>query len=140
LISARKWYFKCLFTACLLLVSQVIYGKAERKAERKVNFDLLRFSHLTLPICAGIECQDIKQGPKTTKMNKGQLAMASQMRSQRRATPESSRSIRHKDGHGEAKANQMASSSRDWINMTRAIGHGEKKSCQAKKGGFILSK
>ena len=46
--------------AHLLLVSQVIQGKAERK----VNFDLLRFSHLTLPICAGIECPNIKQVQK----------------------------------------------------------------------------
>jgi len=57
----------------LLLVSQVIQGKFERK----VIIDLLRFIHLTLPICVGIECQNIKQGPKRTKVGKSYFAMAS---------------------------------------------------------------
>jgi len=42
-----------------------------------VIIDLLRFIHLTLPICAGIECQNIKQGSKRTKVGKRYLAMAS---------------------------------------------------------------
>jgi len=42
-----------------------------------VNIALLRFIHLTLSICAGIECQDTKQRRKTKKKYKGQIAMAS---------------------------------------------------------------
>ena len=41
----------------------------------------LCFMCLTLPICVGIECQNIKQELKTTKMSKDHLAMASQMAS-----------------------------------------------------------
>jgi len=103
-----------------------------------MNFDLLRFSHLTLPICAGNECQDIKQEPKTTKLGKGQIAMASQRRAKRRALPESSRLLRHKDGHRETfrQAKQWAAERRrlpeSWKFRTRVLRHGEQKSCQAK--------
>ncbi|KEH23210.1 hypothetical protein MtrunA17_Chr7g0242821 [Medicago truncatula] len=95
------------------------------KAERKVIIDLLRLIHLTLPICTGIECQNIKQGPKRTKVGKSYFAwraeilpdeifrQARQRRVKWRAVPES------------------------WKNMTRTLCHGKQKFRQAKKDGFI---
>jgi hypothetical protein len=50
----------------LLLVSQVIEGKAERNG----IIAQLRFLYLTLPICAGFLSQDTKQRGKTKKSSK----------------------------------------------------------------------
>ncbi|KEH18270.1 hypothetical protein MTR_8g015490 [Medicago truncatula] len=72
--------------------------KFKGKAGRKVIIDLLRFIHLTIPICAGIECQNIKQGPK---VGKSYFVMASINPARRNISP------------GETKASQMASSSRE---------------------------
>jgi len=71
------------------------------KSQGIMNNCLLFFLYLTLPICAGIGCQNTKQGPKTTKLCKDQLAMAIQRRAKWRVLPESTKNRATAFRHGE---------------------------------------
>ena len=52
------------FNVYLWHVCYLFHKLSREKPREKWNFDLLRFSHLTLPIYAGIECPNIKQVQK----------------------------------------------------------------------------
>jgi len=83
----------------LLLVSQVIYGKIKKMG----TIILICFLCLTLPICARIGCQDIKQERKIKNLCKSQLPTARGNMEHQFHTPQAC--------HNEFMASQLATAS-----------------------------